>query len=508
MIALTRSARHQFGLGRNMWARAAPSFIVAGAALLGLMVAVSSSPGPRSVFSLPIGLMGAILVLALLGAISLKQPYVWFAAMVVWFPLGDLLRKLGTGDPRLAAGRDVLLLGGVIALSARHPLWKPVLREMRGWWPSFLLCAAFFCATAVKSGLSSFAIPVSGLHLYFGFLPLLFVGWYSAQNSRRLGAVVGFCAVVLCAGVALGVYQAFVGPTFLAPAKASAVFSHLDLVRLTNGQTGSGVFQPTGPFAEPGRFANWALVTFILGLSLLGRRSIGAWRFAVVAVGSIGILAASGRTVLITSALVPLAMLAARAPWQRIRVQRVVQVIVSILAVALLARAMFPSLVEPRLEFLTRSLNPFSGTSEISTRPGTYLGGTTDSIGAGGIFGRGVGDQSLGRQYILGDTYSAIGEGGFSTVAVETGFVGLVLWLVWTGTWSARLLRLRKRVQREHYLSVTAVAFGTIFILFVKFWLGISAIQDYVLNSALFFAWGVVIGLASAAQAGLLVDDE
>jgi cell division protein FtsW (lipid II flippase) len=195
-------------------------------------------------------------------------------------------------------------------------------------------------------------------------------------------------------------------------------------------------------------------------------------------------------------------MVLSRAKWQRIRPKRVVSVLLVLAFLSVAARALFPTLIEPRVDFLTRSLNPFSQTSELSTRPNIYLSAVSDSVGYGGLFGRGVGDQSLGRQYILGGNSNAVGEGGFSTIAVETGIVGLVVWIWWTGSWSLRLLRLRRRVAPEHFMTVSAIAFGTTFVLFVKFWLGISAVQDYVLNAGLFFGWGVAVGLVAKSENG------
>ncbi len=490
---------------------AGPAITVGLAAVAGFMV-VASTSGVRSSVPVPVSLSPALMMaLVLLGGltvVSLKRPLVWFGALLLWFPVGDLLRKLGSGDPRLVLGRDVLLYGGAVLLAAQYRLWRPVVQAMAGWWTPFLACVGFFVATAARSGFGSLAIPLSGLRLYFGYLPLLFVGWFIAQDPKRLARTVGFVATVLSVGTLVGVYQAMVGPDFLAPRADSTFFRHLDLLRRTAGQTGQAVFQPTGPFAEPGRFANWALVTFVVGLVLVSRRSIGRWRFVCLTIGITGLLIAAGRTVLITSALIPLAMVLGRDIPSGVGVRRVVPPIAFALLALLVASVAVPQIVQPRVEFLSRSLNPFKRDSELSTRPGVYIGGASTSIGRGGLFGRGVGDQSLGRQYVASDEYFSLGEGGFSTVALETGVIGLGLWLWWTAGWSAQLLGLRRRVDSEYRTAVSAVAFATVFILFVKFWLGVSAIQDYVLNAFLFASWGMAIGLSSRWRSDNSTQDE
>lgn len=421
--------------------------------------------------------------------------------MFAWFPLGDLLRKLGDGDPRLVLVRDVLLVLGSIALIAKYAPWRDVTVAFRGWWLPLALCFLYFGATGAQS-INSWQIPLSGLRLYFGFLPLLAVGWVVGRDPVLLRRTLLVVCTVLCLGSLLGVFQAVIGPDFLAPPRSLDYFRHLDLQRITVGQIGPAVFQPSGPFVETGRFANWALITFVAGLALVGRRDLGRARFMIVTIGAAALMASSGRTVILAAIVLAIATAVWRYRAQRRTIVRSVAafacMLVPLVAVGYL---LAPQEVESRAEYLSLSLNPLSGTSEITQRPIFYPTTAFRAIGVGGLFGRGVGAQSLGTQYLQGVARpNTFGEGGFSTVAVETGFLGLVAWVAWTWTWCRKLRLLKERASRENALPVAVIGFAVTLVFFVLFWLGINAIQDFVLNGFVFFSTGLAMALATAAE--------
>ena len=67
-------------------------------------------------------------------------------------------------------------------------------------------------------------------------------------------------------------------------------------------------------------------------------------------------------------------------------------------------------------------------------------------IDIGGLVGQGTGRESLGKQYLYGDSEGATGgsyqvEGGYASIAVEWGAVGLALWTLWTLAWLYRQWR-------------------------------------------------------------------
>ena len=465
------------------------------------MLGTVATAAANGSFSLPFGLTTAFLsagvAILLLSAIGLRHPLLVFGALLAWFPFSDLLRKLGQGDPRLILGRDILLVIGSVALAMRMPVWRDVIRVFRGWWWPLILCIGYFVATGAQS-IDSWKLPLSGLRLYFGYLPLIAVGWYVSINHERRRRAVFWIGVVLCLGTALGVVHAILGPTFLAPSASLDYFKHLDLQRLTTGQSGPAVFQPSGPFVEPGRFANWAFVTFVVGFALFEQTELGRSRFLVLAVGALGVLAASGRAILLASVVLTLAMVAWHFRGRRGRGLRVAgAVVIVVLPLVSVAYVVAPDVVSSRVRFLSLSLNPLSSTSEISTRPAFYPKITARAVEEGGLFGRGVGEQSLGTQYLSGVKREAtFGEGGFATVAVETGFVGLCLWVAWTWMWCRHLRRLSAEAAEADAGSVAVIGYAITVVLFLLFWLGINAIQDFVLNSTVFLGTGIAMGLS------------
>jgi cell division protein FtsW (lipid II flippase) len=227
--------------------------------------------------------------------------------------------------------------------------------------------------------------------------------------------------------------------------------------------------------------------------------SLKRWRYPVVVVGALGVLTASNRTVVVSSGALAALLLLRHVRIDVRRAGRAAAVIlVAVGATVLVLQSFLPSVVSSRAQFLGLSLNPASGSSELSTRAPGYVTYTARSIGYGGTFGRGLGSQSLGRQYIRGATpFQSFYEGGFVTVAVETGLIGLVVWITWTSLWVRRLWGLARTAPAEIAGAVATIAGAVMMLWFVNFWPAIAAVQDYVANAAVFFSCGLAVALAA-----------
>src|SRR5205085_9600123 len=203
---------------------------VAGAAATGRLPYLNSSA--------VVVFVGAVGIASLFFA-GLRAPIVPFAALLVGFPVGDLIRKAGTGDPRLILLRDVLLVGGVVMLSARARLWRDVASACRAWLLPLAGFGAWFLVASVNSAVfANVRVPLIGARLYFEYLPLIGLAWYVAQDPVRLRRTITFVATVLCLTTIVGVAHAVAGPNFLPGTKANTeLFTHLDLQRATTGQS-------------------------------------------------------------------------------------------------------------------------------------------------------------------------------------------------------------------------------------------------------------------------------
>ncbi len=284
------------------------------------------------------------------------------------------------------------------------------------------------------------------------------------------------------------------GPSFLAGANANTeLFTHLELLRATVGQTAGFVFQPTGLFVEPGRFANWAFVNFAFGMALLPHRSLRLWRIVVPVVGAVGLFAVSNRTTIVGALLLALIVGLRRT---RIDSARAIQVGLALIlltaTVAMVTRTFFPAQFESRVEFVGRSLNITSSEAEGSQRLSDYAIDLAYGFQNGGLVGRGAGTQGLGRQYLGANTTELLAEGGFARLVVETGVIGFLLWIAWTGAAWRFARRTAKSVAGPYGQTASTLATALGIQLFVIMLVGISAVQDFVFNSWLFFVLGFV----------------
>jgi hypothetical protein len=351
-------------------------------------------------------------------------------------------------------------------------------------------------------------IPLIALKLDWEYVPLVVAGYVLVSETdgiRRL--LTGFVALGIPACL-VGVIQAYVGPTFLRPSMATP-FLVLDLTRVHD------VFQPTGPFADPGRFGSVALLVFVSSLALLvltyrsGSLRLRLFAFAGVIVSGAAVWANASKTgVLVAVMFAALAALAPGFAERRPAVLRAALTAGLVVATLVLMFALFPRLSGNRVSYFTETLDPNSTSNEWSFRVSAWTGNTTRGLQIGGLVGVGTGAGSNGLQY-LGNTldFQQITgveqiEGGFASVAQQWGAVGLVLWLCWSCAWVAREWR---AVRRSRGSPVSAVGLlllaWTVFYLFVGFVGGFQSFQNYYANAYLWIFSGMLFALPDTARA-------
>jgi hypothetical protein len=422
-----------------------------------------------------------------------------------WLIVEDLVRKLAGNDLRVYFVKDaifVLLVASLFLDRETRGIWRKAVGEARPW---LYALAAWAVIASVRSGFEDWRVPVLGLRLYFLYAPFVIVGYLFAvhpDGSRRL--LLGLSALGAAAS-SLGIVQSIVGAGFLAPTVATPGLNLLNNVR---GTLASGpVVRPTGPFVSSGRFATMAVLTVGVSLAaVLVTNGRSRWfAGACAALGAGGVWVSGGRGPAVAAAALAVSALVAPVfsrGGSRARSALVVAAAVvtglTVLAVAV------PGLFGNRLVWYTQTLDPRTS-DEWSFRWNLGTGAIFAGIRAGGPLGQGTGSESLGQQYLYRGqdadlTNLYVVEGGFGSVAVEMGFVGLVLWVAWVLAWLRRGWRSVVSA-RGTPLGAAGLVIWMWILYFLVFWFfgGLSAFQDYLANSYFWLLSGVVFALRTLA---------
>ena len=209
-----------------------------------------------------------------------------------------------------------------------------------------------------------------------------------------------------------------------------------------------------------------------------------------------------GRTGLVVGAwLVALAAIASAFGERHPALGRAGMVAALGLGAIFLFSALVPDLFTSRLAWYTQTLDPRSSENEWSFRWDSYGSDTRRGINIGGLIGQGTGSESLGKQYLYGDSEDAPAgsyqvEGGYASIAVEWGAVGLALWTLWTLAWLYRQWRCIRAAPSGKLRAMGLVLWGwMIFFLIISFFGGLQAYQNYVPNAYFWLLSGVIFGL-------------
>ena len=93
-------------------------------------------------------------------------------------------------------------------------------------------------------------------------------------------------------------------------------------------------------------------------------------------------------------------------------------------------------------------------------------------------------------------------EGGFASVIVEWGLVGLVLWLAWSLGWSWRqVTRVRRLVDRRQAAAAAMLVVWVLIFLFPGSYPGFQEFENYIANAYFWLFSGLVLGMAARVPA-------
>jgi O-antigen ligase len=180
-------------------------------------------------------------------------------------------------------------------------------------------------------------------------------------------------------------------------------------------------------------------------------------------------------------------------------IRRAAIVIVLCLVVAVFA---FPAEIGTRWAFYMETLSPSSTANELPNRVWDYpVKNLLDAFSEPNwVEGNGIGTASLGVQYV--STYLHQGrlpiavESGWGNILVEFGFIGLILWLVWTSLAVLACWRITLRLKQTRMFPIGFAICWFVFVMLIpEMYSTLNAFQDYVLNAYLWILIGVLYQL-------------
>jgi hypothetical protein len=423
--------------------------------------------------------------------------------LLVWLVLEDLLRKFAGNDLRIYFAKDVIFVVLLVGLLMDA--------NVRRWWTQSTGATRYVLYALVAWGLimsvPSFwvdpRLPFIGLRLDFMYAPLVAAGFAIGSRGSSMRWWLLFVASV-GAGISLiGVIQATIGPTFLSPGRPTPGLIHLELFRGID----STVYRPTATFVDPGRFAAFAVLGFAVSLAAFvmsrGGKRILAVTCAIA--NAAGIWVSGGRAGLVVGILlVAFAAMAGPLAEGRLAPGRAVGMVASIVFAGVILTALLPGVVGTRLRWYSETLDPRSSLNEWSFRAEAAIENTERGLRIGGLFGQGTGTESLGKQYLTGDPNQRAGlyqvEGGYASIAVELGAVGVALWLAWSIGWTVRQWRSIK-AGRGHRRAAAAFVLFCWMLSFLFYWfvIGFQGFQNYVANAYFWLLSGVMFAVPFTA---------
>ena len=435
--------------------------------------------------------------------------------LFAWLLVEDLPRKYLGNNMTIFFAKDFLLAVVYLSFFIRWRRRDPQIKTFR---PPFLMALMAFvwfgCLQVFNPASTSIFFGLMGVKLYFYYVPLIALGYALADSETKLRQFFYIQLILISVIVALGIAQSIIGPSFLNPAVMSDEISLLSNTYRVAPISHARVYRPPSVFVSAGRFANLLTVSWLMALGfsgylLLRQRRGRIFVFLMLALIAAGCLMCASRGTFMwagTSAIVAAAAFlwsAALRQEAAVRVMRAVQRVgfAVILAIVLLASA-YPEQFLGRIAVYSETLDPRSPTSELFHRVHTYpfanfLAAFDES---GWPYGYGFGTASLGGQYIakffqVRPPESPV-ESGFGDIVLETGIIGLILWLVMAFAIVFNGLKVVKNLRGTPLFPIAfTITLYSFLLLLPMTYMGIQAYQDFLLNSFMWLLIGILFRL-------------
>jgi hypothetical protein len=438
---------------------------------------------------------------------------------ICWLLAEDLVRKYMGNNMYIYLGKDLLAAVtyvSFLAASARREtiLFRPPFRHALG----LFVILGF---VQVFNPLSpSIFYGLLGLKLYFYYIPLMFLGYAMLRDENDLHRLMSVTMGLAGTIALIGIIQSIVGVDFLNPHSGADIEQLSHVVRFTS--TGIHVPRPTSVFVSDGRFGQYLILAFILGLGTAGyqlpRKSRAGWitlpTLALLAVAALMSGSRGAFAWVAISALVLSGGMLWGAPARLGHGGGLVKVVrrgfVCVALALALGATLFPDVMGAPWALYRETLSPGSPQFEAGNRAWDYpenelLKALSDPHS---IVGHGIGTSSLGGQYvtrILDVPSSDLAvENGFGTMVLELGVLGPILWLAWSLTLQFSALNVLREMKGTWAFSLAlAIAWFAFVLLFAITWGGIGGFENFVLNAYFWLMVGVLFrlpGLVSQAE--------
>lgn len=435
---------------------------------------------------------------------------------LVWLLFEDLVRKYMGNNMTIYFAKDALVgITYVIFLKAARPrisFLPPTLRWSLGLFVMLGVVQMF------NPNSPSIVYGLLGFKLYLYYVPLILVGYSLLRTEldlrRLLFISMGAAGIIALIGIA----QSVIGLDFLNPKGGEDINELGHLTRYT--PSGIAVPRPPSVFVSDGRYAEYILLAFILGLGTVGYlllRGKGARKLVFPCMGLVALAAvmSGGRGcfvyVVATALLIPAGLLWG-APSNSADTYRLFKAIRRTFVVVALTLALgatlFPKEIGAPLSFYQETVLLSSKDSETVNRTWDYP--LANFIAAFSdrewVIGHGIGTASLGVQYVsrwLGEAPPQIGvESGYGTLITESGIFGLILWLLWTIVFLFSGVKVMLQLRgRATFPIALAIVWFSFLLLFTLTWGSMVIYQNFVLNAYFWLLAGVLFRLPTLEPA-------
>jgi len=426
------------------------------------------------------------------------------AIYFTWLTMEDLVRKLWSNDMMVYFAKFVLMQPIILqTLRAwqreRYSLPRMIRAPLIAWVSVVLL-------NSFNPNLAHPLEALLGLHsdlLYLlVFLP---AGYYLLRSTQKVATLFSFLCILAVFPTVVGVIQQTISPTFW----NERVLTGTELRPFID--RGIHVFQESyfqvnSVFADPGRFASYGSMMFLVGVGtglLFPTSKVSLLGWGGVGIAGIDILFSGNRRTVITTllALSLFLWLNTRGEKGAQREFRLGTLLIRRLPFVVGAVAVLYVVAADPIErgvryFLTTLLGSEVYPSELTQRLPGYMNQLA-MIPEFGLLGKGTGVASLGKQYLhgrLGIPVSPyMSENGFTDKAYAYGVVGLTVWLWLLGAILVALWDARKNASDLQLKAFVTLIFSWAAVFFiVAQLLGSQFIQDYLNQS---YYW-MLIGCA------------
>lgn len=446
--------------------------------------------------------------------------------LVAWILFEDFVRKYLGNNMAIYFGKDVLALVLYISFY-RSRIAKRIERFRVPFRVPLLLLVWFGVIQMFNPSSTSIWYGVLGMKVDFIYIPLIYVGYALLESEKELHRFFSFLCVLIIIVSGLGLAQAIIGPTFLNPSRLQDDIAYLSTLYRTAPISGLMAYRPTSVFVSAGRFSDFLIFAWIVSLGFCGYLLLRSRRGRALAFTTVGVVAAASlmsasRGVFMWNsgtALVIVAGFLWGAPWRQreaLRVMRAIQRTALMVGCGLiLLVTIFPKELGSRMAIYSETLLPDSPTSELVHRTQTYPWQQLNYafLYPDWPYGYGLGTCTLGGQYVTRIMHAkpmGIGvESGYGNLLLELGIVGFLLWLVLGTAMAFSAAKVVRELKGTPWFPLAfTIWLYAIILWFPMMFTGVSAYQDFVLNSSLWLMLGMLFRLklfpktAEVAKAG------